>query len=41
VVRPGDTGALADSWINISKDLPYEIRVFTHFKVAEKWIIEG
>ena len=41
VVRPGIIGALADSWINIAKNLPYEIRVFTHFKVAEKWIIEG
>ena len=41
VVKPGIAGALADSWINIAKNLPYEIRVFTHFKAAEKWIIEG
>ena len=39
VVRPGITGALADSWIKIAENLPYEIRVFTHFKAAEKWII--
>ena len=41
VAKTGFLGALAESWAEIARDLPYEIRAFNSFQAAEAWIIEG
>lgn len=39
VVASGVQAAIANFFIQIAKDLPFEIKVFSDFQAAEDWII--
>ena len=41
VVETGMQRSLAELYARIEEDLPHEIRVFSDFKKAEKWIMEN
>ena len=38
VVEPGFQSKMAESFKQISEDLPFEIRVFSDFQAAEYWV---
>ena len=38
VVQSGIQKAIAESFGQIAEDLPFEIRVFTNFQLAEDWV---